>query len=102
MQSRGKNFGELRKNQADIVENENFTGDIGYRRAYIIDKDNGWHWEDIKFSKHGITSTSKSGVDCYVQFRPKVRYPIGTYLFIPDERSFDLEINKEDPLYAGA
>lgn len=94
----GNNLGELRKNRADIVENANFTGDIGYRRAYILDPDNGWHWQDIKFSKHGITSTSKSGVDSYVQFRPKVGYPIGTYLFIPDEKSYQLNINKDNPL----
>lgn len=102
MKSRGRNLGELRKNQSDFVENQNFAGDIGYRRAYIIDKDNGWHWVDIKFSKHGSTSTSKSGVDCYVQFRPKVHYPVGTYLFIPDEQNTQLNINKDNPLYEGA
>lgn len=98
IKSGGNNLGQLRKNRADVVENANFTGDIGYRKAYILDPDNGWHWQDVKFSKHGITSTSKSGVDSYVQFRPKVRYPIGTYLFIPDQGSYQLDINKDDPL----
>lgn len=98
----GNNLGQNRKNHADLVQNVNFTGDIGYRRSYILDPENGWHWEDIKFSRHGITSTSKSGVDSYIQFRPKVRYPIGTYLFIPDEGNYQLEINKEDPLYPEA
>lgn len=102
MQSRGESLGELRKSNADMVLNHNFTGDIGYRKAYILDPDSGWHYEDIIFSRHGITSTSKSGVDSYVQFRPGKRFPLGTYLFIPDEASYQLEINKSDPLYDGA
>lgn len=102
LKSRGNNLGELRKNQADRVEDANFTSDIAYRKAYILDPENGWHWQDIKFSRHGLTSTSKSRVDSYVQFRPKVRYPVGMYMFIPDEQSYELNINEDDPLYEGA
>lgn len=102
MRSNGSSLGEIRKNNADMIVNQNFTGDIGYRKAYILDPKNGWHYEDIIFSRHGITSTSKSGVDSYVQFRPQKRFPIGTYLFIPDEESYELTINKEDPLCSQA
>ena len=102
LSAKGSHLGEVRKNRADMIMNATFKGDIGYRRVYILDPINGWKYTDAKFSRHALVSTSKDGVDSYLQFRPKEHYPIGCYVFIPDDTSYELEINKEDPLYEGA
>lgn len=99
---KGQYLGHIRKEQADMVENATFTGDIAFRRVFILDPQRGWHYEDAKFSKHAAVSLSKDSVDSYLQFRPKVHYPIGTYVFIPQEPSYELEINYDDPLCAEA
>lgn len=96
--SKGQHLGEVRKNRSDELMNATFTGDIGYRKVYILDKDEGWKYEDAKFSKHAASSLQKDSVDSYLQFRPNVHYPIGTYVFIPDDTSYGLNINEEDPL----
>lgn len=96
--NKGNHLGEVRKNRSDMIMNATFTGDIGYRKVYILDPENGWHWEDAKFSKHSAASVQKEAVDSYLQFRPKVHYPIGTYVFIPDDTSYELNINMDDPL----
>ena len=100
--SKGAHLGEVRKNRADMLMNASFTGDIGYRRVYILDVDEGWKYTDAKFSRHAASSIQKDAVDSYLQFRPKEHYPLGTYVFIPDDISYDLELNEEDPLWDGA
>ena len=96
--SKGQHLGEVRKNRSDEIMNATFTGDIGYRKVCILDKDEGWKYEDAKFSKHAASSLQKDSVDSYLQFRPKVHYPIGTFVFIPDDNSYELNVNEEDPL----
>lgn len=98
LSSKGDHLGEVRKNRADMIMNATFTGDIGYRRVYILDPVDGWKYTDAKFSRHALTSISKDGVDSYLQFRPKEHYPIGCYVFIPDDTSYDLKINTDNPL----
>ena len=100
--SKGAHLGEVRKNRADMIMNVSFKGDIGYRQVYILDPENGWKYTDAKFARHGLASTSKDGVDSYLQFRPKEHYPIGCYVFIPDDTSYELDINMDDPLYDDA
>ena len=102
LSTKGAHLGEARKNRADMLMNATFKGDIGYRRVYILDPVEGWKYTDAKFSRHSLPSTSKDGVDSYLQFRPKEHYPIGCYVFIPDDTSYELDINIEDPLYDGA
>lgn len=96
--TKGAHLGEVRKNRADMITNVSFTGDPSYRRVYILDKDEGWKFTDARFSKHAATSIQKDAVDSYLQFRPKEHYPVGTYVFIPDDTSYELNINEEDPL----
>lgn len=98
LSGKGNHLGEIRKNHADMIMNATFTGDIGYRRVYILDPAEGWKYTDAKFSRHSLTSISKDGVDSYLQFRPKEHYPIGCYVFIPDDTSYDLKINANNPL----
>lgn len=93
LQSKGDHLGEIRKNRADMIMNATFKGDIGYRKVYILDKDDGWKFVDAKFSRHAVSSISKDAVDSYLQFRPKEHYPIGTYVFIPDDTKYDLTVS---------
>jgi len=94
----GRNLSEVRKNQSDMVMNASFTGDVGYKKVYILTQKNGWQYVDAKYSKHATPSILRDAVDYYLQFRPDVHFPVGSYVFIPDDTSFDLDINESDPL----
>lgn len=100
--TKGAHLGEVRKNRADMITNVSFTGDPSYRKVYILDKDEGWKFTDARFSKHAAASIQKDAVDSYLQFRPKEHYPVGTFVFIPDDTSYELDINMDDPLWDGA
>lgn len=97
LKSKGRNLGEIRKNQSDAIMNATFTGDVGFRRVYILDPERGWHYEDAKFARHSAPTIIKDQVDSYLQFRPKVHYPVGSYVFIPDDKSPKLNIDFEHP-----
>lgn len=73
LRTKGKNLSEVRRNESDRIMNATFTGDIGYRRVYLLDKDKGWVFTDAKYSRHSKASISKDDVDSYLQFRPKER-----------------------------
>ena len=96
--SRGKNLSQARRNQSDMIMNATFTGDTGYERVYILDPENGWHYEDAKYSKHATVSILKDAVDYYLQFRPKVHYPVGVYVFIPDDTDDDIGFKEFEPV----
>jgi len=96
--SRGRNLSQARRNQSDMIMNATFTGDTGYKRVYILDPERGWHYEDAKYSKHATVSILKDAVDYYLQFRPKVHYPIGVYVFIPDDVSDDIGFKEFEPI----
>lgn len=93
----GKNISEVRKNQSDLIMNATFTGDTGYKKVYILSPTEGWCYEDAKYSKHATYSILKDAVDYYLQFRPKVHYPIGTYVFIPDDTDNDIGFYEYEP-----
>lgn len=97
LNNKGSTLHKVRRNHSDMIMNATFTGDIGYKKVYILDKDNGWHYEDAKYSKHATPSILKDAVDNYLQFRPKVHYPVGTYVFIPDDTSFDIGFEETEP-----
>ncbi len=97
LSSRGRNLGDIRKNQSDMLMNATFTGDVGYKRVYILTKNDGWHYTDAKYSKHATPSILRDAVDRYLQFRPKEHYPIGTYVFIPDDTDPDIGFSEEFP-----
>ena len=96
--SRGRKLSQARRNQSDMIMNATFTGDTGYKRVYILDPERGWHYEDAKYSKHATVSILKDAVDYYLQFRPKVHYPIGVYVFIPDDTSDDIGFKEFEPV----
>ena len=95
--SRGKNLSQARRKQSDMIMNATFTGDTGYKRVYILDPENGWHYEDAKYSKHATVSILKDAVDYYLQFRPKVHYPVGVYVFIPNDMDDEIGFEEYEP-----
>ena len=53
---KGKNLSQVRQYNSAMVMNTTFIGDIGYKRVYILDKNEGWRYEDAKYSKHATPS----------------------------------------------
>ncbi len=98
LSDQGKSLGWVRKERADMVMNARFKGDIGYKRVFILDPVEGWKYTDARYSKHAVQSIQKDEVDYYLQFRPKEHYPVGTYVFIPNDTAEDLDINENNPL----
>lgn len=95
LSSRGNTLGQVKKNQSDVIVNNTFTSDPNYKRVYILTKD-GWKWEDAKYQLHSSPSVSNNSVDYYLQFRPKVHYPIGSYVIVPDDTSPDVNLTKDE------
>lgn len=95
LSSHGKTLGQIKKNQSDILMNSTFDQDPNYKRVYILTKD-GWKWEDAKYQTHSAQSISKDPVDYYLQFRPKIHYPIGSYVIVPDDTSADTNLTDEE------
>lgn len=94
----GNVYGNIRKSQSDRIMDDTFTHDVSYKKVYILDAENGWKYEDARYQKHATISILRDDVDYYLQFRPKVHYPIGTYVFIPDDTSFDIGFSDYEPL----
>lgn len=90
--SGGNTLSQVKRNQSDFIINDTFTADAAYKKVYILTK-NGWKFEDAKYQFHTTPSILKDEVDYYLQFRPKVHYPIGSYVFIPDDTDFDINVS---------
>lgn len=96
LQSAGNNLSQIYQNQSDDIQNVTFMSDINYKRAYILTPYDGWQYVDIKYWKHTNPSISSDAVDYYIQFRPHVNYPVGSYIIIPNDTSYDLGLNDEE------
>lgn len=92
LSSAGPNMGDIRKSESDIVINNTFLNDPAYKLVYILTKD-GWKFEDAKYQRHAKETITKDAVDYYLQFRPKVHYPIGSYVLVPDDLSPKLNLS---------
>lgn len=97
LNKKGKNLSEVRKNDSARVMNATFTGDIGYKRVYLLDPEKGWIWTDAKYSEHSKQSIAKDDVDYYLQFRPFEHHPVGTYVFVPNDTSTEIGFAEENP-----
>lgn len=97
LSSRGNTLGQIKRTQSDVIMNNTFTLDPTYKKVYILTKD-GWKWEDAKYQFHSAPSISKDAVDYYLQFRPKVHYPVGSYVIVPDDTSPDINLTKDEIL----
>lgn len=94
----GNIYGNIRKSQSDWIMDDTFTHDVSYKKVYILDPENGWKYEDARYQKHAAISILRDDVDYYLQFRPTVHYPIGTYVFIPDDTDFNIGFVDNEPL----
>ena len=95
LQNRGGNLSQIKRNQSDVIINNSFTLDPTYKKVYILTKD-GWKWEDAKYQFHTAPSISKDAVDYYLQFRPKVHYPVGSYIIVPDDTSPNINLEGDE------
>lgn len=95
LSSRGNTLGQVKRTQSDVIMNNTFTLDPTYKKVYILTKE-GWKWEDAKYQFHSAPSISKDAVDYYLQFRPKVHYPVGSYVIVPDDSEFDINLSEEE------
>lgn len=95
LSSRGNTLGQVKRTQSDVIMNNTFTLDPTYKKVYILTKE-GWKWEDAKYQFHSAPSISKDAVDYYLQFRPKVHYPVGSYVIVPDDTDFDINLSEEE------
>lgn len=91
----GRTLGEVKRNQSDMIINETFEFDPAYKRVYILARD-GWKFEDAKYQVHTAQSIVRDTVDIHLQFRPKVHYPIGTYVIVPDDTDADLNLEGDE------
>ena len=95
LSSHGNTIGQVKRNQSDVIMNSTFTYDHSYKKVYILTKD-GWKWEDAKYQTHSSQSILKDPVDYYLQFRPKVHYPIGSYAIVPDDTSTEVNLSHDE------
>lgn len=95
LSNQGGNLAEIRRNRSYDHVNATFRGDPAYKKVYILSQD-GWKFEDAKYQRHSTESISKDAVDYYLQFRPGVRYPVGTFVIVPDERSPEINLTKNE------
>lgn len=96
LESAGNNLSQIYQNQSDDIQNVTFMSDINYKKAYILTPYDGWKYIDIKYWKHTNPSISSDAVDYYIQFRPHVNYPVGSYIIIPNDTSYDLGLSDEE------
>ena len=95
LSTRGNTLGQVKRTQSDVIMNNTFTLDPTYKKVYILTKE-GWKWEDAKYQFHSAPSISKDAVDYYLQFRPKVHYPVGSYVIVPDDTSPDINLEESE------
>jgi len=95
LSTRGNTLGQVKRTQSDVIMNNTFTLDPTYKKVYILTKE-GWKWEDAKYQFHSAPSISKDAVDYYLQFRPKVHYPVGSYVIVPDDTSPDINLKESE------
>lgn len=93
--SGGYTLGQVSKSDSDANTDYTFCDDSLYKRVYILTKD-GWKFEDAKYQFHTAKSILRDDVDYYLQFRPKIHYPIGSYVIIPDDTDFDINLSEEE------
>lgn len=93
--NQGKTIADIRRNQSNEIMNATFTQDPTYKKVYVLTKD-GWKFEDAKYQFHTAASILRDAVDYYLQFRPKVHYPIGTYIIVPDDTDPDINLTGQE------
>lgn len=83
----GKYQGNAYLQNADMITNETFMRDPAYREVFVTHVPSHIELQkmDAKFKIHTSRSISGDNEDYYLQLRPHVRIPIGSYVDIPDD-----------------
>jgi len=108
LSNKGRYLGEVRKTEADRMIDNTFTLDHNFRIVYvqlsedeyeeanhdecIVYNDMYFQRRDAKYQRHAAQSILADSVDYYLQFRPGTTATIGRYVIIPDEQSFEPNI----------
>ena len=95
LSSQGSNLSEIKKKQSQQVINNTFNRDPNYKKVYILTQD-GWKFEDAKYQFHTAKSILRDDVDYYLQFRPGVHFPIGSYVIVPDDTAPEINLSEEE------
>lgn len=95
MSSYGNNVGDIRRKQADMIMDFTFDQDPNYKQVRVL-TDVGWMLVDAKYQYHSTPSISKDAVDYYLQFRPGVHFPVGSYVIVKDDLAKSLHTFDED------
>lgn len=87
MERLGKTQSNAYLQNSDMIINESFTRDPSYREVFITHAPSHIELQkmDAKFKIHTSRSISGDSEDYYLEFRPHVKVPIGSYVDIPDE-----------------
>lgn len=89
LQITGETSGDRRISQGEDIFNRTMETSGNYKKARVLTQ-NGWEPVDIRLNLHSKVSVGKNDVDRYIQFRPHVHFPVGTYLIIEDENDDEL------------
>ncbi len=83
----GKYQGNAYLQNADMITNETFMRDPAYREVFVTHTPSHIELQkmDAKLKIHTSRSISGDNEDYYLQLRPHVRIPIGSYVDIPDD-----------------
>lgn len=95
----GMNNSQERKVDSAMARNELFCGHPSYKRVYILDPD-GWKWSDALFLRHLDYAVNGNDTDRYLEFRPRDKHHVGSYVFIsdPDDALDDIGFSESDPI----
>lgn len=86
MENHGNIQAKAYQRSADVAIDKTFKRDPAYREVLITHAPSGIYSKkmDAKFSIHTRRSVSGDSEDYFVQFRPGVDVPVGSYIDIPD------------------
>lgn len=73
--------------QSDMIIDATFTRDPAYRKVFLTHAPSDIYnvSYDAKYLVNSYYNITKDEVDYYIQFRPHVQVPIGSYVDIPDD-----------------
>lgn len=93
LKAKGTNTPQVIRDNADMVSLNTWYNDPQVRPAILYRHDKNGRGtlyeeiarEDIKFIHKELQTFASQTVEYYIMFKPKVHYPLGSYIDIPDE-----------------
>lgn len=87
MQRHGSTSSMTRRNQSDMIMNATFKRDVAYQQVLVTHLPSGMKNKkyDAKYLVHTYYSITGDNIDYYLEFRPHVKLPIGSYVDVKDD-----------------